>query len=208
MNPTTKQRLREILSEINSLDYIEPDAIPDLPLYMDQVTTFMDRELMSCKRYPDDKLLTKTMINNYTKNDLLPPPDKKKYSRDHLYLLTFIYYLKSFLSIGDIRKILSGLMEHSRTEDGSSLLGDIYEGIYETEQAHSKEVAKEIIRRFLKSEETFKELSCSEEDQEYLHYFSFICSLSFDVYVKKQIIEHLVDLLPEDSSVKKKKSKN
>ena len=206
MNQKTKQRLREILSTINSLDYIKPDSVPDISLYMDQVTTFMDKELASCKRYPDDKLLTKTMINNYTKNDLLPPPEKKKYSRDHLFLLTFIYYLKSFLSIGDIQKILHPMITRFRRDDSDSSLAEIYEIIYGMEQEQSAEVAKEIIKRFLKSEKTFRDVECGEEDQEYLHFFSFICMLSFDVYVKKQIIEHLVDLLPEEPSDNKKAS--
>ena len=63
---------------------IPPEDIPDIGLYMDQVTTLMDTRLAGSKRYPDDKILTKTMINNYTKNHLLPPSDKKKYSREHV----------------------------------------------------------------------------------------------------------------------------
>ena len=41
-----------------------------------------------------------------------------------------------------------------------------------------------------------------EEDREYLKLFAFICNLSFDVYVKKQLIEKLIDELPKE---KKKK---
>ena len=58
---------------------MRPDDIPNIDLYMDQVTTFMEKELASSKRHEDDKILTKTMINNYAKNNLLPPPVKKKY---------------------------------------------------------------------------------------------------------------------------------
>ena len=67
---------------------------PTFPYIMDQVTTFMDAQLASSKRYAEDKILTKTMINNYAKNDLLPPPQKKKYSKEHLLTLIFIYYFK------------------------------------------------------------------------------------------------------------------
>lgn len=63
-----------ITSIIEKLDYIKPDTIPNIDLYMDQVTTFMDSNLARSKRYDSDKILTKTMINNYAKNDLLPPP--------------------------------------------------------------------------------------------------------------------------------------
>lgn len=73
--------LNSILNELSHLQYVHPGDIPNIDLYMDQVTTFMDEQLDSTKRYKEDKILTKTMINNYTKNNLLPPPVKKKYSR-------------------------------------------------------------------------------------------------------------------------------
>ena len=85
------------------------EELPNFDLYMDQVTTFMDEHLSDVKRYEDDKILTKTMINNYTKNDLLPPPVKKKYSKEHIYVLTFIYYLKNILSISDIQKLFKSI---------------------------------------------------------------------------------------------------
>ena len=91
---------REILDLIRSMqniDFITPEDIPNIDLYMDQVTTFMDEHLVSSKRFDDDKILTKTMINNYTKNNLLPPPNKKKYSKEHILLLIYIYYFKNFL---------------------------------------------------------------------------------------------------------------
>ena len=82
--------LNSILASIERIDYVKSADIPNIDLYMDQVTTFMDDHLQNSKRYEDDKILTKTMINNYAKNNLLPAPEKKKYSKDHLLLLTFI----------------------------------------------------------------------------------------------------------------------
>ena len=91
--------LNSILASLDRIEYIRPDDIPNIDLYMDQVTTFMDDRLKSSARYPGrDKILTKTMINNYAKNDLLPPPIKKKYSKEHVLLLIFIYYFKGFMS--------------------------------------------------------------------------------------------------------------
>ena len=57
--------LESILESLNKIDYIKPEDVPGIDLYMDQVTTFMDRQLKSSKRYEEDKILTKTMINNY-----------------------------------------------------------------------------------------------------------------------------------------------
>ena len=94
MTINTQDMIGSILESISRIDYIKPEDIPNINLYMDQVTTFMEEQLASSKRYPEDKILTKTMINNYAKNNLLPSPEKKRYSREHLLLLIFIYYFK------------------------------------------------------------------------------------------------------------------
>ena len=106
MTIDTKDLLNSILSSISRIEYVKPNDIPNIELYMDQVTTFMEKELSSTKRYEEDKILTKTMINNYAKNNLLPPPVKKKYSKEHVLVMIFIYYFKNFLSIKDIETML------------------------------------------------------------------------------------------------------
>ena len=99
--------LHDLLNSLDSLEGIRPGEIPNIALYMDQVTTFMDAQLASSRRFESDKVLTKTMINNYAKNKLLPPPVKKKYSPEHMMLLVFIYYFKNILSITDIQTLLA-----------------------------------------------------------------------------------------------------
>ena len=79
MTIDTKDLLNSIMASFDRIGHIRPEDIPNIDLYMDQVTTFMDRKLKNTTRNPDnDKILTKTMINNYANNDLLPPPVKKK----------------------------------------------------------------------------------------------------------------------------------
>ena len=111
MEKEWRKYLRELLDSVQNPNYIRPHDIPNIDLYMDQVTTFMDEHLETTKRFEDDKLLTKTMINNYTKNNLLPNPNKKKYSKEHMYLLVFIYYLKNFLSISDVKQIIQPMSQ-------------------------------------------------------------------------------------------------
>ena len=98
--------IEEVFKRYTDGSYIKASMLPDLDLYVDQITTFLTRHLAKTIRFEDDKIMTKTMINNYTKNHLLPPPDKKKYSRDHILLMIFIYYFKNFLPISDIKTIL------------------------------------------------------------------------------------------------------
>ena len=56
--------INSILNSISRIDYIRPDSLPDIDLYMDQVTTFMDSHMASTRRRTEDKILTKTMIKN------------------------------------------------------------------------------------------------------------------------------------------------
>ena len=183
--------LNSILNSLSRIDYIKPGDIPNIPLYMDQVTTFMDAQLESTKRFEDDKILTKTMINNYAKSDLLPPPLKKKYSKEHLLLLIFIYYFKNFLTITDLQSILKPITDRFFNNDGSFSLEQVYTEVFEMEHEQVQILKSEIQNAYQRSTETFQD--APEDDQEFLKMFSFICILSFDVYVKKQIIESLID---------------
>ncbi len=81
---TNDELFSQLLDKISSFDYIHADQIPNIDLYMDQVTTFMDTHLGATRRYDEDKVLTKTMINNYAKNNLLPSPVRKKYTENHI----------------------------------------------------------------------------------------------------------------------------
>lgn len=193
--------LNSILSSLSRIDYVRPKDIPNIDLYMDQVTTFMEAQLNSSKRYEEDKILTKTMINNYSKNNLLPPPEKKKYSKEHVLLLIFIYYFKNILSIKDIETLLSPLTDRFFHTDSDLNLTSIYEEVCSFEKSRIEELQKNVSEMYQSSFDSFK--NASEDEQEFLQLFLFICTLSFDVYVKKQMIEKMIDLLPEPEKKKK-----
>lgn len=196
MTLESENLLQSILDSLGRIDYIKPEDIPDIELYMDQVTTFIGSRLKNTTRNPqDDKILTKTMINNYTKNDLLPPPVKKKYSREHVLLLIFIYYYKGILSINDIQNILKPLTESFFHTDEDFKLEDVYNEVFSLEQEGIDRLKQDITETFSKAADTFAD--APEKDREFLQKFSFISMLSFDVYVKKLIIEKLIDTCPE-----------
>ena len=100
MQAHTFSEIKEKINDWIRLDYIQPEDIPSIELYMDQVTTFMDSKLKNTTRKPEeDKILTKTMINNYAKDNLLPPPVKKKYSKDHMIVRRLTLWLVIILMI-------------------------------------------------------------------------------------------------------------
>lgn len=204
MTIDTKDLLNSILSSISRIDYIRPNEIPNIDLYMDQVTTFMEEQLKRTKRYKEDKILTKTMINNYAKNNLLPPPVKKKYSKEHVLVMIFIYYFKNILSIKDIESVLTPITEKTFDKEESLDMTSVYEEICQMEKSRIDDLKKDVTNSYELAMDSFSELP--PEEKEYLQLFAFICNLSFDVYVKKQIIEKMIDDLADaDSSAKKKK---
>ncbi len=203
---SNKELLREIFARLDSLDYVKPEQIPNIDLYMDQVTTFMNEHLEKSKRYAEDKVLTKTMINNYAKNNLLPPPVKKKYSREHMLLLIFIYYFKNMLAFSDIETLFQPITEGHFMDSSGLSLQDIYEQVFSLEKEQMRRLKEDMIRKFRAAHQVFTPAE-EEEDLEYLQLFAFICALGFDVYLKKQTMELLIDQIRADCPTTDKRKK-
>lgn len=122
-----KMELIDLIKELSLLDDIKLSDIPDMNLYMEQVTTLIDDKLSHLKRSEEDKILTKTMINNYTKSGILMPPVNKKYNKQHIILLVLIYYLKQILSINDIHTLLAPILNDIESSDDDLIsINDIY----------------------------------------------------------------------------------
>lgn len=208
MTINTEDLINSIMESFDRVKFIDSDEIPNIALYMDQVTTFMDEHLKDTARYKDkDKILTKTMINNYAKNDLLPPPEKKKYSKEHILILILIYYFKNILSINDIQMMLGPLTEKYFGKESGSTIKDIYDEVINMAQGQREGLKKDVknkyeeIERVFSSSQIFED--AEEKDREELKNFAFICMLGFDVYIKKLLIEKLLD---ENAAKEEKKS--
>ena len=200
MSTDNEAMIRHILDWVSGIGYIKPEDIPNIDLYMDQVTTFMEEQLAHSKRYQEDKILTKTMINNYAKNNLLPSPVKKRYSKEHLLVLIFIYYFKNILSINDIQTLLNPITDkYFKSQEKLDLT---YEEVFSMEKEQIEVLKKELLKNYQTAQNTFTD--APEDEQDFLKLFSFICLLSFDVYMKKTIIEQMIDSLRENDPKKKK----
>ena len=108
--------LSELRERMRTQRPVAWDQLPDFPLYMDQVLSYMDRQVL---RFEEDDGLTAAMVNNYTKSGLLPRAEGKKYNREHLAYLTAICILKRVMSAKDMEVVLSAQL-HSRQEIGES----------------------------------------------------------------------------------------
>ncbi len=199
---TNEERLEELLAHLDSLDHIHVEDIPKIDLYMDQVTTFMEDRLGALKRYPEDKVLTKTMINNYAKNNLLPSPVRKKYTQEHILLLIFIYYFKNLLNFNDIETVLSYITEHHFGE-AKVPLSRVYSEIFSMEHGQMERLQEDVREKFKTAQTVFTDTEPPERDA--LQLFAFVCELAFDVYLKKQMIERLTDQIRAETQPPKKK---
>lgn len=120
--------LSSILSDITNFTDITLNDIPNLDLYMDQVTTLFESKLSSTKRNPEDKIMTKTMINNYAKAKIFPPIKSKKYNKTQIILLCLIYNLKQSLSLSDISDVFKPIVSNLSSKDKTMLsLEELYD---------------------------------------------------------------------------------
>lgn len=111
------EKINEILEQLGLETNLSLDEIPNIDLYMDQVIQLFENKFSDSKRNAEEKVLTKTMINNYAKGKLIFPIKNKKYSKEHLILMSLIYQLKGALSINDIQVTLDGLNKRIIKED-------------------------------------------------------------------------------------------
>lgn len=199
---TSRDEIKKQIREWIKLGFIDPKDLPSIELYMDQVTSFMNKRLSANKRTEDDKTLTKTMINNYTKNELLPPSNKKRYSKGHLILLIYIYYLKSVMPISDIQTILSPMIsDYYDNEDASHNLEEIYENLYELEKYQYFNVENSIVN----AQQLVMKNKLSKDD-EYLQKFNFLASLAYDIFTKRKLMEKIIDDMREQQEKAKQEA--
>ena len=207
-----EQYLNELTEYLKSLHHVHAGSLPSLDLYMDQVTGFMEEHLASMKRHPEDKALTKTMINNYAKNKILPPPVGKRYNKNHMLILLLIYYYKSMLSLSDIRTVVDPLAENYFSLHSKPRLTDIYEEIFSFANGEMQSLVEDLEIKFQTANSSFSEqdpafADLEEQEREQLQSFSFLSLLAFDVYLKKQLMEKIVDRMEESQKKRKRKKK-
>lgn len=141
-----KNDLQELLTRLQLNKNIALQDIPEIDLYMDQVIQLFENSFSDTLRNKDEKVLTKTMINNYSKDRLLMPIRNKKYSKEHIILLSLIYQLKGSLSISDIKKVLTPVL-NSFDGDDSFPLRDFYDAYNSALKNNTNEFQNEILKK-------------------------------------------------------------
>ena len=182
--------VKDIFNEMNFDNRIELEEMPELDLYMDQVIQLFENKLSSLKRNDEEKILTKTMINNYAQGKLLLPIKNKEYTKEHLIMMAFIYNLKGALSINDIKISLDEVIANY-SEEKSNDLRELYND-YLYESKEDEEIFKSSIKE--KIEELDNRVCTSENlPNDYKKNFLLLCSLVNMSNMYRRASEKLID---------------
>jgi DNA-binding transcriptional MerR regulator len=180
------------LAEALELDRnIRLEDIPGIDLYMDQVIQLFENTFSGSTRGEDEKVLTKTMINNYAKGKLFFPVKNKKYSKEHIILISLIYQLKGALSIGDIKTVLDEVSE--KTSQGELDLETFYSGYLDLYDKNNDKFKRDIIDR---AEEAGAEMAkLGGQGTETLEKALLAASLVNISNTYRKAAQHLIDTL-------------
>ena len=197
MSVDVEEILNLILQQMGDVMQLKSAEIPNINLYMDQVTTFMNEKLAYSRRDHESKepIFTKTMINNYAKNNLIPPPEKKKYSKEHMMTLILIYYFKNVMSISDIQILTGPLTEKYFSAEATPSMQTVYDQVFSAGEEKMDILREDIQAKYEASLKLFDD--APKEDREYLQLFSYVCLLSYDIFIKKLLIERIIDEMKE-----------
>jgi hypothetical protein len=98
------------------------------------------------------------------------------------------------LPIHDIQELLQPLTERYFHQDSQHKLADIYEEVFRLEKDQIETLKEDIKEKYSQAKQSFQQTDA--EDSAFLQKFSMICLLSFDIYLKKQMIEKLIHEVP------------
>ena len=193
----------DFMENIGLHEKLNLQEIPEIDLYMDQVIQLFENKFKETKRTEDEKVLTKTMINNYAKAKVFFPIKNKKYTKRHLILLSLIYQLKGSLSIIEIKGILDPLNEQIVTDDlAIDWLYEIF--LKQTDKnalifAESVEASMEQLAELIGEEQGDK-----EEDADYYEDLLVVASLAHMSQLYKRAAERLAAKIGENKANKGK----
>ncbi len=114
-----EEKILDCEKEVKNFHLLRWNEIPNIDLYIDQVVSLLDNYLSNYIKSDsdkDDKIVTKTMINNYVKHSVINPPINKKYNKEHIAYLFVIFILKQIYSIEEIKKLISLALKTSSVE--------------------------------------------------------------------------------------------
>ena len=186
----TEFNIDNYIKSQKSSNNINLNDFPEIDLYMDQVMQLFESKLSYTKRNDDDKVLTKTMINNYAKGNLLMKIKNKKYTKNHLILMGLIYNLKGALSLNDIKTILTPIIDSFEKEQEYPL-NDVYQSFLDIYDLNLEDIKNSSNKIY----ENIKQLVNTKDDilGDYEEKLLLICAYVSMSNLYRRMSERLID---------------
>ena len=183
--------VKKLLEQQIGTGILEPAKLPQLGLYVDQAASLLNRQLIGERKDQKEEGITKSMVNNYTKHRLLPRPINKKYSSDHLILMTYVLQLKGILSMQDIQLLIKPLVENQESpyEDKIDLV-ELYRITGELQRKEQTCLLSETIKDMEQIKGSLAEIDLAEDDM--LGMFLLAVNLSIRANEQKALAEQLI----------------
>jgi hypothetical protein len=195
------EKINEILEGLGLETNLKLDEIPNIDLYMDQLIQLFESKFADSKRNDEEKILTKTMINNYAKGKLIFPIKNKKYSKEHLILMSLIYQLKGALSINDIQTTLDVINKRIVKEDIE--IDSFYNSYLNLSQKNVADFNEDINERVKDVNEEVSKME--DRNSPYLEQVLMISSLVHMSNLYRKVAEKLVDEIVVEKEGKRHK---
>jgi len=195
------EKINEILEGLGLETNLKLDEIPNIDLYMDQLIQLFENKFADSKRNDEEKILTKTMINNYAKGKLIFPIKNKKYSKEHLILMSLIYQLKGALSINDIQTTLDVINKRIVKEDIE--IDSFYNSYLNLSQKNVADFNEDINERVKDVNEEVSKME--DRNSPYLEQVLMISSLVHMSNLYRKVAEKLVDEIVVEKEGKRHK---
>ena len=184
--------LNQLLKEVIAFNDIALSDIPDIDLYMDQVTTLFEKKLYPLKRTKEDKIMTKTMINNYAKAKIFPPVKSKKYNKEQIILLELIYNLKQNLTLTDIDMVFTPIIEDSKKEEKAlASIENLYDNFLSLKKDQSKAFETQFIQ--LRKDIHEKSMELDGENKDLNELILMVFMLTSGANAQKRMAEKIID---------------
>ena len=185
-----REELNDIVNEALNEAELESSNIPAIDLYVDQILNLVNERLQDGSERYHERQLTKTMINNYSKEGLITPVKGKKYDKEQILQMLTVYTLKSTLSINEIKRLL-GAMYATEDFDNAELTR-----LYDTHlqiKGNNKEYAHKTIDEMIESDS----LNINDD----LDYITLVCAIAAYSAQLKNIAQAMIDeRYPEGSA--------
>ena len=187
------QDMKRLIDEAVQDSDLHPDEIPSIDLYMDQITSLVADKAQEGSPRHRDRVLTKTMINNYSKDGLISPIKGKKYDKEQILQMLLVYSMKNTLSIGEIKRVLQNV--YALEDYDEKMLEEVYSRFLQIKELQRGEAYDTLVSFANRWEFDL------ENDADF---FTFLLGLSaWSSYLKNMVQALLEDRYLDEEQLKK-----